>query len=238
MRASDKNVAVLIGSPNGLPGVPTDIRELTELLDKPDFHFRTVAVNDATTEDIFATVKEEAADADSFLFYFSGHGNRGVMLAEDRTFTFNEVVDAVKEVRQTPFERMLVLIDSCYSGSFVVDGDDAIVTEPGSETGSHLEALYGQLGASPSLYQQAFVFSAAKDNETSLDLGAAKGGAFTYKFRTTVEEFMQDKPMATFREVATEVSKRTEDLYDHTPMWRGFPAADVMDDYFFVYRVD
>lgn len=238
-----KNVALLFGSPNGLAGVPTDIRELNTLFSQEDFHFRTVPVNDATTSDIFETAKTEGKDADSLIFYFSGHGNRGVMLAEDRTFTFREVATALKSERGgRPFDRLLVIIDSCLSGSFVDGNGDMIITEPGSETGSHPlfteEALFAPMAADPTLYKQAFIFSASKQNENSQDLGSAKGGSFTYTFRTVMGRMKTQNPMVNFRDFAQEVSQITDDEYGHTPMWRGFPAADVMDDYLFLYRTE
>jgi len=236
------NRAVLIGAPNGLAGVPTDIRELNTLFSKPEYHFNVAIDANASTSEIFDLVKQEAREADSFLFYFSGHGNRGILLADDRSFTFREVIAAIAEVRTEPFDRLIVMLDSCLSGSFVDGNGDAIVTEPDSETGSHPliaetieEPLQEQANT---LYKQAFIFSASKQNENSQDLGSARGGSFTYTFRQTVEKFTTEKPLATFRDLATEVSQLTDDEYGHTPMWRGYPAAEVMDDYFFMYRVD
>jgi len=235
-----KNTAILFGSPNGLGGVSTDIREMKTLLDQPDFHFRTVANGSASTSEIFETAKTEGKDADSLIFYFSGHGNRGVMLADDRTFTFNEVATALKANRNgRPFDRLLVVIDSCLSGSFVDGNGDAIITEPGSETGSHIvfteEALYEPVAADANLYRQAFIFSASKQNENSQDLGSAKGGSFTYTFRTIMGELKESNPMVNFRTFAQKVSAKTEADYDHTPMWRGFPGPEVMNDYVFLY---
>lgn len=236
---SGNNVAVLIGAPNGLAGVATDIRELTTLFSTPDFRFQVFSNGNARVSDILSLVKEKSATADSFMFYFSGHGSRGSMQARDRGFGFREVATAIKEARgNKPLERLLVIIDACYSGSFV-DDSAAIITEPDAETGSHValtEKVYNNMDNQ--LYKQAFVFSASKKSETSLDLGSAKGGSFTYTFRTIMKDMFENNYMVNFREFAQAVSRKTEQEYDHTPMWRGFPSSEVMDDYVFLYRMN
>lgn len=229
------NQALLIGAPNNLPGVPTDITELTKMFqnDVYDFHFNVTAKNKATVADILAATKVAAKDADSLFWYFSGHGGDGILLAQgSQTFTFKQVADAIKSVRTTPLKRLVVLLDSCESGSFV-DGTSAIVTENGSETGPDKVLSANRDG---SLYEQAFIMSASTKDENAQDDGVANGGAFTYSMRRVFKTLYDTDHTATFRKWALETSKLTEEDYGHTPMYRGYPVDKVMDDMLFVYR--
>ena len=131
---------------------------------------------------------------------------------------------AIKAVRTTPFKRLIVMLDSCESGSFV-DGSSAIITESA-------KSVYQELDRDPSLYEQAFVMSASLKNENASDLGSAKGGAFTYAMRTTMA-----KPTATFKDLANGTIPLAQSEGSQTPGYRAFPKDDVMNDYLFLYRM-
>ena len=126
-----QNYAVLFGAPNGLAGVPTDVRELGSLLQdrQYDFRFRVISNANATAQQIIDATADAASTADSLLWFFSGHGNTGILMADDRSFTFHEVADGIREARNNvPLKRLLVFIDSCYAGSFV-DGREPIIED-------------------------------------------------------------------------------------------------------------
>lgn len=238
----EKNVAVLIGAPNGLGGVPTDITKLTELFADPTYKLQVVSDNNATVRELLDLTKAQAADADSMLWYFSGHGNDGVMLADDRTFTFNEVAAVIREARgpNKPLHRLLVFIDSCLSGSFV-NGGSSIITEEEVTVEMHQawneSVVYQAVEEYSDLYEQAFVMSASKKNENSADLGSAKGGAFTYVWRTKMAELKAQNELTTFKDMADVVTTKTDADYGHTPQYKAFPSVEVLNDYVFMYRM-
>lgn len=243
------NVAVLMGSPNGLPGVPTDIRELDVLFRGSELNlgFDDVVKDDqATTRDIFAKTAEASADADTLFWYFSGHGNRGVLLAEDRSFTFSEVADAIIAARENrPLARLVVMIDSCYSGSFV-DGRTPII--PSAQAGVRskcvpmiglddtVDPLAELARFEGTLFEQAFVLTSSAKNETSADLGRSRGGAFTWALRGVMTSMKVSNSEATILEISQQTRVDTRKVGGHTPVWRGFPADVVLNEKFFLYE--
>lgn len=254
---SDKghNVATIFGAPKNLEGVPTDVRELGAMFRSSDsrFRFQSVISNaKATTQIIFDKTAAGALTADSLLWVFSGHGNTGIMLGEDKTFTFREVADVIKATRRNkPLRRLVVFIDACYSGSFV-DGSTPIITEPaGSRAttkcaprGEDLTARADEAGENVmdvieemagDLYKEAFVMSASTKSETSVDLGAEKGGAFTYAMRMVIDEFRTTGVDPTIDEFAKATVRRTQSVGNHTPVYRAFPNAVVLSDKLFGY---
>lgn len=242
------NVAVLMGAPNGLPGVATDIREVDLLFrdDEMNLGFNEVIKDDrASTRDIFTKTAQAAANADTLLWYFSGHGSRGVLLAEDRSFRFSEVADAVMSARnEKPLERLIVLIDSCYSGSFV-DGRNPII--PGTKsTISHKCSVAADAKDSEdpfteisryegTLYRQAFVLTSSTKDQSSVDLGRSRGGAFTWTLRGSITRFKTENPEATIRQISEKTRTDTKKIAGHTPVWRGIPSETVMNEKFFHY---
>lgn len=246
-----KNVAVLMGSPNGLPGVPTDIQELDLLFrnTQVDLGFdEVVKDNEATTDDIFSATADAASDADTLFWYFSGHGNTGIMLAEDRSFTFSEVANAVMTARNNrPLARLVVMIDSCYSGSFVDGRTPIIPSNDGDSVRSKCIPMAGALSSSEdamaeigkfqgTLFNQAFVLTSSTKNETSADLGRTRGGAFTWSLRGVINESSASDRDATILEIAQRTRRDTEDVGGHTPVWSAFPSAQILGEKFFLYE--
>jgi hypothetical protein len=259
--AGGRNVAVLMGAPNGLPGVPTDIVELDRVFKSTelDLGFDEVVKDDtANTDEIFEATAAAASNADTLFWYFSGHGNTGILLAEDRSFTFSEVAEAVMAARNNrPLERLVVMIDSCYSGSFV-DGRTPIIPTSGpvgtngtSGDGDTVRSkcipMSGAMASAEdamaefaryqgTLYSQAFVLASSTKNETSADLGRSRGGAFTWSLRGVINDASANDRDATIREIAERTRRDTEDVGGHTPVWRGFPSALILGEKFFLYE--
>ncbi|NDE14424.1 caspase family protein [bacterium] len=255
--AAGRNVAVLMGAPNGLPGVPTDIVELDRVFKSTqlDLGFDEVVKDDtANTEEIFEASASAASNADTLFWYFSGHGNTGILLAEDRSFTFSEVASAITAARNNrPLERLVVMIDSCYSGSFV-DGRTPIIPsgqagapDDGETVRSKCIPMAGAMASvddalaefarfQGTLYNQAFVLASSTKNETSADLGRSRGGAFTWSLRGVINEAGANDRGATIREIAERTRMDTEDVGGHTPVWRAFPSAVILGEKFFLYE--
>jgi hypothetical protein len=258
----EKNAAILVGAANGLDGVSTDLREFPKLLQDPQygFDFQTVNANpNASADDILKSTGDLAKASDSLLWYFSGHGNTGIMLASDRTFTFHEVADAIRQARNgVPLKRLIVLVDSCFSGSFV-DGDDPIIEGQGktakttrgnrcrclqteemrAATATNQfanETLFQTLGERDTgIYEQAFVMASSSKDEESADLGADQGGAFTYALRTTIASLKKSDDAATFSDMASQTTTLTNQVGQQTPVYRGFPTDTLMKDALFHY---
>lgn len=252
-----KNAAVIFGAPNGLSGVATDVREFANLLNKPEYDLKVQQVqtlNNAKATDILRMTAEAAKDASTLIWFFSGHGNRGILAATDRTFRFTEVAAAIKAARNdVPLERLVVFIDSCYAGSFV-NGNAPIITEPSmwtSESGmqkkcaTHASAKAEVEAASEdnlfetfaalegTLYKQAFVLASSTKDESSIDLGSAKGGAFTWSLRGVVSTASTADRAMTIGSFAKQTSTKTKRTANHTPVYKAYPSDAVLNDGFF-----
>ncbi len=262
----DKNVALIFGAPNNLLGVPTDVRELKKLFADPeiDFHFKATVKNYAKAEDIFKMTGEKARTADSLLWYFSGHGTPGGLVAEDKEFSFKEILDEIKKSRKgKPLKRFIVFLDSCFSGSFLSDGgiparggkhlapltkdeEEAAITDlilkplclgdAGEDVHGNAENTEGADSFEKSdLFKQAFVIVSSKASETSEDLDKERGGAFTYSLRTTIKNLRENKPDATLKDLAFETRKMTKSIAGHTPVYRAVPKKDVEQELLFSF---
>lgn len=259
------NIATLFGSPAwqegneddpdstihippgpGLPGVLTDIREMNKIFSdsRYNFHFSAVSHDRATVEDIFGMTAKNVKNADSLLWFFTGHGGSGYLFAEEDdteengAYTFSQVAAVIKKARgDKPLKRLIVLLDACHSGEFV-NGDQPIINKKFvNEEGWEEEALYQPLLAAydDKLYEQAFVMASSLTSETSIDLGAEKGGAFTYSMRQSFTELLNNNPRATFKDFAIMTTQKTKAIAGHTPVYRAFPEPSVINDYMFIY---
>jgi len=232
-----KRSAVVVGAPNGLSGVRTDVVKLSAALEDTGNNFYLTVAKDENVKvrDVLDLTKQEVKDAVSLYWYFSGHGGNGVLLADDSTFTFKQVVEVIKEVRDKPLKRLVVMIDSCNSGSFV-NGSSPIVDE---DEKLHLmleNTFYSVLERDSELYDEALVLASSKKNESSADLGAVKGGAFTYSLRTTLTELREENFLATLQDLIDGTITMTQREGGHTPVYKAFPSEDVLSDYLFLYR--
>lgn len=128
---SARNIALLFGAPNGLPGIPDDLETMKAVLEDPSGGngFKVVLINEATTKQILDATRQAAIDAGengTIFWYFSGHGaESGSLMTVGGMLPFSEVTDVVREARQTPVKRFYAMFDSCFSGQ-MVDGSAAI----------------------------------------------------------------------------------------------------------------
>ena len=80
------NSALLVGAPNGLPGIDHDLDNAETMATDPAYHYKTERLFDdeATKANVLKglTAGTKAAGPNgSFMFYFSGHGNQGIIAA-------------------------------------------------------------------------------------------------------------------------------------------------------------
>ncbi len=243
-----KNLALLFGSPQNLPGVKTDIAELNKVLIDPqfNFHFKTVTDDQATKSKILETTSKGVKNIDSLFWYYSGHGAGGSLDTGTGFLSFYEVASAIKKARgNVPLKRLLVFVDACESGH-IVDGDAQIINESEWVKKTLYEPLLKERDGK--LYQQAFVMASSQKNEGSADLGAEYGGAFTYSLRMSLAEIRKSNPNATLKELADITIERTIEEsridhetglpreYYHTPLYKGFPVEEVVNDLVFIYK--
>ncbi len=240
--ANANNSAVLIGAPNGLAGVPTDILEMKKIFKENSYNFKfnsVKVIEDASIQEVLDLTKETALNANTLFWYFSGHGDTGQLLANDGTFSFGQVASAIKKARHNkPLDRLIVVLDSCYSGSFV-DGSSPIIEENGKYiTKKELaeNIMQSFISKDENLYKQAFVFASSTKYQTSEDDGAEHGGAFTYSMRRTLKRLNELTPEVTIEKFAQDTQALTEKEYSHQPVWKAYPTQTVLQDKLFIYK--
>jgi hypothetical protein len=137
---SAKNIALILGAPsageNRLEGVATDVQAMQTLLSNPDLGFTVKVVMNATASDMISAASaaaQQVSNDGTVLIYYSGHGIKdGRLFSQDeQAVRFSSIVDAMAKQRSAPFRRLVVAMDSCFSGQNV-NGPGAILTGSGS----------------------------------------------------------------------------------------------------------
>lgn len=260
------NIFYVVGAPNGLPGVATDVREMTRLLgDTNNGLGWTVRTNgNATKAQILAELRNISASVGengTIGLYVSGHGaDDGKYMTASGMLGFGEVATAIQDGRATPLKRLLTFNDSCFSGHWV-DGNGALPGDEefdwnsvadgpaGYETleDAELDALAEKAASEMSTgflsvagtsdgIEQFMTFAASSKSRTSLDMGSSRGGAFTYSLRMQYQDLKASAPEATVGDLATGTTSRTWDLTRHHTPVYKAHPASLLDEKLFPAR--
>ncbi len=249
-----RNVFMVIGAPNGLAGVATDVREMSKVLnDKTNgFNWNVVSNSNAPKNYILRELTANAASVGEFGtlgLYVSGHGSSdGKFMTADGMMSYSEVSAAIAAGRAQPLKRLMAFNDSCYSGHWV-DGNGSLpddmkgLNEPAEffadhtpevaqaladaqvETMAQQLTLSGDKGRADSI-EQFLTFAASKKSQTSLDYGREKGGAFTWSLRKVFSNLKTQRPDATMGDLATQAVDATwQETRHHKPVFKAVPVA-------------
>ena len=66
-------------------------------------------------------ILKQCSETDMLIFYFSGHGGNGNIYFTDGAFSLQSLVDCLKNINK---QNKLIVLDCCYAGDFVLDGED------------------------------------------------------------------------------------------------------------------
>ena len=239
-----KNVALVVGSPNGLEGVPRDVINVSQALKDSKLGYEVVVINNATSDQILSKAQEIGqglAPTSTVFFYYSGHGSDDGSLISQGFNPFR-MSDVAKRISQGygkgKFKRFIAVMDSCFSGQNV-NGDDAMFLA-GAKTKtkkSEQEMLQSSLGYMSSElrpkavgdlpFEQALIVSAAQKNQESEDMGSSIGGAFTASWMTVMKSKLGQSGGATIQTVLDETKRKTEQNTggSHSPAWKAMPES-------------
>ncbi len=248
------NVFLVIGAPNGLSGVATDIREMTKVLNDTSngFNWNVISNGNAPKDYILRELTANAAAVGEFGtlgLYVSGHGsNDGKFMTANGMMSYSEVARAIAAGRAQPLKRLMAFNDSCYSGHWV-DGNGSLpddmknLNEPAEFFADHspeeaqaladaqAQLMADQLtgssdkGRADSI-EQFLTFAASKKTQTSLDYGREKGGAFTWSLRKVFSSLKAQRPEATMGDLATQTVDATwQDTRHHKPVYKAVPTS-------------
>ncbi len=239
-----KNVALVVGSPNGLEGVPRDIQNVSQMLRDPMFGYEVVVINNATADQILSKAQEIGqglSPTSTVFFYYSGHGSDdGTLVSQGyQGFRMSSVAKRIAQgYGKGKFKRFIAVMDSCFSGQNV-NGDDAMFLA-GAKTKtkkSEQEMLQSSLGFMSSEmrpkadgdlpFEQALIVSAAQRNQESEDMGSSIGGAFTASWMRVMKSKLGQSGGATIQTILDETKQATESFTggSHTPAWKAMPES-------------
>ena len=192
-------------------------------------------------------------DKGTMALYFSGHGSPdGKFYTSDHSFLgFDEITQAIRKGRSgKPVKRVLIFNDSCFSGNWIdsteglssgsnlTDGQStasnkgrgSVELDEGSKdkmAGDSAQAIVRSMqtqNRNNEVFEQLLIMSASRDNETSMDLGVASGGAFTYSLRRVLSRLKADKPGARMKDMIQDTVTLTQSSYKHTPQFNAIPS--------------
>ena len=136
-----KNIALLFGAANGLPGIQDDLNHMKAVLEDPQGGngFQVVMINEASRDQILKATQDAAVavgETGTLFWYFTGHGaDSGDLMTTGGMLPFLKVTDTIRAARQTPVKRMFAMFDSCFSGQ-MVNGSAAINSMSASSIGN------------------------------------------------------------------------------------------------------
>ena len=196
-RAGAGNVALLFGEDqagtiNELAGVKADLKNMEDILRWPDNGFETTKHDGLDKAALLKATTDAAAnvpDDGTLLWYYSGHGVEDGRLVprdaltvsgEPNTALFisgEDLYQALRNARQgrPPLARLVVILDSCFSGQWVWTGKQSTFFSRGFGAGVGTEVA-----------REVFVLAGAREKQTAADLGL-KGGALTFAFATAMK---------------------------------------------------
>lgn len=245
-----KNVALVVGSPNNLAGVPKDVINVSNMIRQNDLGYEIQVINNATKSQILGYASELSAQLtpeSTVFFYFSGHGAATGVLATQGygSMTIREVANSfASRLSSRKFKRFIGVIDACYSGQSAI-GNEAMFLNDNQQnfsldgfltglTTKPTSGLFGDwtqpssqtLGSVPKgfpPFEQGLVLAAARPTEESLDAGESVGGIFTYSWLQAI----QSGKSSTLQEILENTKRITvmNSNGSHTPVWKVMPEA-------------
>lgn len=192
------NLALVIGVSHGLPGIDIDVNNVEKMVKDPAYKFQSTRLmnSQGTVSNMLQKTKDLASKVDAhgtFFYYFSGHGNTGILSMQDKTVNIKQIRQAIEDGRKDkgPLERLVMMFDSCYSGSLLdLLRRSGIVTEfsvsSDSFADSILEEMTTQRGES--YWKKLFVFASSRADETSN--AGPNGSEFTVALAKAFKESM------------------------------------------------
>lgn len=145
-----------------------------------DVGFESTHYADLTVAEIkqrIAAAASALSDEGSLALYFLTHGSPdGYMLARDRLFRMSEIVETLKASRSKPIRRLLIFVETCYSGNQI--NTFGLTDETGSDRALPLEMadddpMLGGLVESgfgltaDNFFTEAVVVTSSKNNQLS-----------------------------------------------------------------------
>lgn len=197
-----KNNLLLVGVSGGLPGIDKDLNSVEQIGQDPNYKFiptklwNTEGTSSNTSQQL-TQLATDTGENGTLFFYYSGHGSPGSITLKDRSMKISEIRTAIEKGReaQGPISRLIMIFDSCYSGS-LVDPLSKVIIPMNEETQSEEFAEkvvqeFSQNNDRKEYWKSLFVFASSKSNETSFS--GPEGSHFTVALKKAFSEVSGQK---------------------------------------------
>jgi hypothetical protein len=199
-----ENMALLVGVSHGLAGLDIDMSNMEKIATHSAYHFKVAKLVDeqgtvSAVEEGLSDSAQRAGRTGTLLFYFTGHGNVGLIWPQDDTMKIEAIRQAIEDGRRSlgPLARLVMIYDSCHSGSLL---DPMRTSYPLSQLGNDdlqasrfadavVRAFSPALRSEPAYWSKLMVIASSRSSETSL--ASDTGSVFTKAFAQAFEETVQ-----------------------------------------------
>lgn len=236
----DNKALLFAGSGDHKEFMAEVIPSIASWFDEPDVGFTSKHFADRSVSEILSEIKLTASsmtDQGTLAIYFMTHGSPdGYILARDRVFRMKEVVDTIKAARQTPLRRLMIFVETCYSGNQIdafglTDVDTRGTSPDGLPLGiGNQDIWFGDLeGTGLSLtenagFTEAVIVTSSRNNQLSYVPIFASA-----LYKSFIDFNFEDN--ATIRQWLGKVREHTlaDSPKTQEPMWKGIPDT-VLDE--------
>jgi len=192
-----KNQLLVVGVPGGLPGIDKDLKMVEAMGAHSAYNFVSNKLwsSQGTVANVanrLSTLSTNTLNDGTLFFYYSGHGSKGGISLRDRSMTISEIRRAVEKGREGlgPVSRLVMMFDSCYSGS-LVDPLRKLLSPlfDSSDAGQFVDNLMQEFGSNhrdESYWKSLFVFASSRSDETSS--AGSLGSEFTVALNKAFSE--------------------------------------------------
>src|SRR5438045_982851 len=109
-KSDGNNEALLVGVGHGLSGLDKDVDNVDFVSQNASYKYaRTILEEEAGTvkniSDNLTMLADKAGDTGTFFFYFTGHGNVGLIWPQDNTMDVKDIRAAIEKGRTKPLKR-------------------------------------------------------------------------------------------------------------------------------------
>ena len=228
-----KREALILGVSNyqgvkyDLDGVTLDVATMQSLFREWGFHVTTIPEGESLNLEKYLQEYANLRKNDKFIFYYTGHGyhlpdtNGDEVDGEDEVMVLSDgqtnkafLDDTLNGYLNKIDARKMVMFDSCYSGTaFRAFGNQPKPKSLNSELTQLLERVKSRIFKATEAQMmrgEYVVFSAAQDNEQSLD--TKNGGMFTTSFYQQIRSNngINARMMNLKRDISNEIAKKCQ----------------------------
>jgi hypothetical protein len=253
------NVLIATAEPKSMPelkGLKADIKNLKATYFKlnPNANLQVIekAEKGRLEEAIMTAVATIESNDATFIFHFSGHGHPhgGLVTQDGLIFSPHDLVTSIRKGLHQKLGRLIIVIDSCYSGNLQQSTFYLDKALPTKEEPSRAQFMHDQFNSalistdrdraqnnllqldqsfSGPLANQRILFTSSGPQELSADLGEDMGGAFTVSL---VSVMAKPKSTLTWQDFANRIIAKTQRLskFKQTPLV-SFDPNNIATDY-------